>query len=149
MVEFRGCTIIDCPAVLHSGADLIVSLSVYMLPAAFQPHQVSNSDVGPKPMFDEGKETLDEQSLRERKSALLQLFNAVGIRARSQAKLSKPRDHEMKDESIQQMRNAVKTYRTEIVGDGEEIEVEDGEELSDNELDMIYKRSVVLDCLCA
>jgi DNA repair protein RAD5 len=28
---------------------------------------------------------------------------------------------------------------TEIVGDGEEIEVDDGEDLSENDLDMIYK----------
>ena len=30
---------------------------------------------------------------------------------------------------------------TEIVGDGEEVEVEEGEELTENDLDMIYQKA--------
>ena len=37
--------------------------------------------------------------------------------------------------------------KTEIVGDGEEIEVEAGEDLSENELNLIYKKYVRFDSI--
>jgi DNA repair protein RAD5 len=139
-VEFRGSTMIDCPAVLHSGADLIVSLSIYIRASAFRNPNTSVSDDSSKTILNEGQETSDEQYLRERKNALLRLFHAVGLnprRGRHQDILN--------EESINkahppgQIRKQA-TIKTEIVGDGEEIEVEDGEELTENEINVIYKR---------
>jgi len=37
IIDFKGSTMVDCPTTLHSGADLIVSLSVYVRVSAFKP----------------------------------------------------------------------------------------------------------------
>lgn len=134
---------VDCPTVLHSGADLIVSLSVYVSASAFKtPRTSSESSPPPKVMFGHGQETEDELTLRERKTALLSLFDAVSLRPR--------RGAQVPEESADSSDNIpgdlapkpaeAKKVKTEIVGDGEEIEVEDGEELSDNQLDLIYRK---------
>lgn len=145
---------IDCPVVLHSGADLIISLSIYFRASAFKSSNSTASTPAPqskqtaKMMFNEGQETLEEQILRERKSSLLKLFDVVGIKARAGVDYSKHRDKsegELHGEAVMQMTQANKVkkvtkVKTEIVGDGEEVEVDDVEDLSENELDMIYKK---------
>jgi DNA repair protein RAD5 len=94
-------------------------------------------------MFNEGQETLDEQVLRERKSSLLKLFDAIGLKPRAGTDISKHRnksDNELHGEAAKKMTLAKQPVKIEVVGDGEEIEVEEGEDLSENELDMIYKK---------
>lgn len=142
LINFRGSTMIDCPSFLYSGADMIVSLSVYVSVSAFKPINASDASIHPKVMFGQGKETEEEQSLRERKSALLALFDAVNLRPRASARaLSNDQTPgERQNEKPAQKPAGTKKTRTEIVGDGEEIEVEEGEELSDNQLDLIYRR---------
>ncbi|KAI0931359.1 hypothetical protein AcW1_001224 [Taiwanofungus camphoratus] len=146
IVDFRGSTMIDCPATLHSGADLIVSLSVYIKASAFKPSGTS-SDEKVRVMFNEGQETASEQLLRERKASLLSLFDIVGLKPRKGNGFArKPHgDLDQKDLELLTQRAATrgkKPIKTEIVGDGEEVEVEsEGEELSDNELNLIYKRA--------
>lgn len=135
---------VDCPVVLYSGADMIVSLSVYISASAFKLVNVMDASIRPKVMFGQGKETEEEQSLRERKTALLALFDVVNLRPRTGARaLSNDRvpdgDEWQKGKPAQKPVGTKKT-RTEIIGDGEEIEVEEGEELSDNQLDLIYRR---------
>lgn len=138
---------IDCPEALYSGSDLIVSLSVYIRGSAFQSPNTSSDDTR-KVIFNEGQETLDEQTLRERKSSLLRLFDAVGLKPQSGndfSKLQNGGDMELKEEAVKNMKQgnaekSSKTPKTEFVGDGEEVEVEDGEDLSDNELVMIYRK---------
>lgn len=135
---------IDCPPVLYSGADMIVSLSVYISASAFKPVNASDASGHPKVVFGQGKETEEEQSLRERKTALLALFDVVNLRPRTGARAlcsdQVPNGDEWQNgNSAQKMAGANKT-RTEIIGDGEEIEVEEGEELSDNQLDLIYRK---------
>ena len=126
---------IDCPTVLYSGADMIVSLSVYISASAFKPVNAPDASIDPKVMFGQGKETEGEQSLRERKTALLTLFDAINLRPRAGARgLSNgqaPGGDERQNAKPMPKPAGTKT-RTEIVGDGEEIEVEEGEELSDN-----------------
>jgi DNA repair protein RAD5 len=143
---------IDCPESLYSGGDLIVSLSVYIRGLAFQSPIVPSEDI-PKAIFNEGHETLGEQALRERKSSLLRLFDAVGLKPQSGNDFSKGRnggDVELKEENMRRMNKqnferSSKSIKTEIVGDGEVVEVEDdGVDLSESELTMIYKRLV--DC---
>lgn len=138
---------VDCPPTLHPGADLIVSLSVYMHTSAFEKSpNVTNNAEQPKSMFNEGQETQDEQRLRERKSSLLKLFDAVSLKPQTGPGFSKLRDKsdgELHQDAVDKFSSANKgkaAVKTEIVGDGEEVEVEDGEDLSENELDMIYKR---------
>jgi DNA repair protein RAD5 len=139
---------IDCPDVLHSGADLIISLSIYLRASAFKSPNESTptslqSRENTKMMFNEGQETLDEQILRERKKSLLKLFDVVGLKARAGADFSKHRG-KLHGEAVTEVTQTNKPaiVKTEIVGDGEEVEVEDGEDLSENELDMIYKKCV-------
>ena len=144
---------IDCPDVLHSGADLIISLSIYLRVSAFKSPNTSmptsslQSRESTKIMFNEGQETLDEKILRERKTSLLKLFDVVELKARAGAGFLKHRgksEGELHGETVAQMAQAKKTttVKTEIVGDGEEVEVDEWEDLSENELDMIYKKYV-------
>ncbi|KAG2155681.1 SNF2 family N-terminal domain-containing protein [Suillus clintonianus] len=143
IVDFKGSTVVDCPAILHSGADLIVSLSVYIRASAFKPP--STSAEGPTTMFNQGQETQDEQTLRERKSALLSLFEAVSLRpcrgAHVQDNGNAENETDGMNKNLTQHPGGAKKKKIEIVGDDEEIEVEEGEELSDNELDVIYKKA--------
>jgi DNA repair protein RAD5 len=147
IVDFKGSTVVDCPATLHSGADLIVSLSVYVRASAFKPPSTS-AEGPPKTMFNQGQETQDEQTLRERKSALLSLFEAVNLRpcrgAHVQDNGNTESESDGMNKNLAQRPGGVKKKKFEIVGDGEEVEVEEGEELSDNELDVIYKKWVSL-----
>ncbi|KAG1813188.1 SNF2 family N-terminal domain-containing protein [Suillus subaureus] len=143
IVDFKGSTVVDCPATLHSGADLIVSLSVYVRAPAFKPP--STSVEGPsKTMFNQGQETQDEQTLKERKSALLSLFEAVNLRpcrgAHAQDNGNTENGSGGINKNPMQHPGGAKKKKIEIVSDGEEVEVEEGEELSDNELDVIYKK---------
>lgn len=143
---------IECPERLHSGADLIISLSIYLRASAFQTLSTSaqsnkQSKQPIKTMINEGEETLEEQIFRERKASLLKLFDVIGLKPRIGANL--PRDrapnhpdkleawakkHVGSDEPIK------KIFKTEVVGDGEEVEVEEGEDLSETELDLIYRK---------
>ncbi|KZT73229.1 hypothetical protein DAEQUDRAFT_721807 [Daedalea quercina L-15889] len=150
IVDFRGSTIVDCPATLHSGADLIVSLSIYIKASAFRAPSTSTDDEHKqRVMFDEGKETGEEQTLRERKQALLKMFKVLDLKPRRGSDFSrKPHGKlDKKDLETLSQRHAANggsdtKKKTEIVGDGEEVEVdEEGEELSENELDLIYKRA--------
>lgn len=136
---------VDCPPVLYSGADMIVSLSVYISALAFKPVNAPDASIHSKVMFGQGKETEQEQSLRERKAALLALFDAVNLRPRAGARALgndqiPSSDERQNGKLAQKPAGAAKKTRTEIVGDGEEIEIEEGEELSDNQLDLIYRR---------
>ncbi|KAF9245698.1 P-loop containing nucleoside triphosphate hydrolase protein [Melanogaster broomeanus] len=146
MISFKGSTMVDCPDVLHSGADLIVSLSVYMCTSTFKPASISSeASLPPKVMFGQGQETEDEQTLRERKTALLALFDAVNLRPRRGAQAPKgdeiPKGNTEQPGELASKLSETKKIKTEIIGDGEEIEVEDGEELGDNELDLIYRKA--------
>ncbi|KIJ22170.1 hypothetical protein PAXINDRAFT_64144 [Paxillus involutus ATCC 200175] len=150
MISFKGSTMVDCPTVLHSGADLIVSLSVFISASAFKPPSTSSGASLPsKVMFGQGQETEDEQTLRERKTALLALFDVVNLQPRRGAQA--PKGDQIPDGNIEQPTELAstasekKTMKTEMVGDGEEIEVEDSEELSDNQLDLIYRKAQLND----
>lgn len=125
---------IECPAELRSGMDLVVSLSVRIKASAFQKPKVSNSEPR-KTMFDQGKETTEEQTLRERKKALGRLFQAVGLkptRGNDASELGLRNGIDKSDELVQ-------VPKTKSTGDEEEEEGE-GEELSEDELNSIYKR---------
>lgn len=142
----------DCPPALHSGASLIVSLSLYLKADAFRPPSTSLQDDAPRHMFNEGHETLDEQVLRERKSALIHLFKILNLKPTNRGSVSKRKQKGLSQEDLkllaQKANKSKRGSHTEIVGDGEEIIVEgDEEELSDNQLNLIYRKCAVVDQL--
>ncbi|KAJ7070484.1 DNA repair protein RAD5 [Mycena amicta] len=140
IVEFRG-QMIDCPDKLSTGCTLVISTSVYILPTAFQPSNIDTKE-RPPVMFSEGAETLDEQLLRERKASILKLFEELNIRPVAGANFSQRKsDEQIRDEATKKMEQHKGKKITEVVGDGEEIEVEEGEELTDNDLAMIYQKA--------
>ena len=137
---------IDCPAALYAGAEVIVSLSVHLKAAAFV-HPNISSNQQPRHMFNEGLETEAEQILRQRKAALIHLFEVLDLRPITRGSVSKRGNELDKDDLVlltkddKRASKGGKGTRTEIVGDGEEVEVEvDAEELSDNQLDLIYRK---------
>lgn len=132
----------DCPDKLTTGASLIVSVDIYMLPSAFNPtSKASRSQDTPKAMFGEGMETIDETNLRERKTSILKLFEVVGLKPQAGVNVkSRKTDEQLHEEALKIFSQRKTKKVTEIVGDGEEIEVDDEEDLSKNDLDMIYKR---------
>ncbi|KAI6114901.1 SNF2 family N-terminal domain-containing protein [Pisolithus croceorrhizus] len=140
MITFKGSTMIDCPTVLHSGADLVVSLSVYIRASAFNPPSTSGIDTSK--IFGLGQDTEEEIVLRERKAALLTLFDMLNLRPRRGAQVLRDRYVSSSgSESRSERSDGKKKVKTEIVGDGEEVEVEDGEELSDDDLQLIYRKA--------
>ncbi|KAJ4485680.1 RAD5-like protein [Lentinula aciculospora] len=142
VVELRG-KMTDCPSKLTIGTNLIVSVDVYLLRTAFVPVNVTVSDDRPRTMFEEGLETDEEKSLRERKSAILRLFEVIGIRPQAGVTVDwEKSEREHQEDASQRTHISHKpTKHVEVVGDGEEIEVEDGKDLSKSDLDIIYKRA--------
>ena len=151
VIEFRGCTVVDVPPDLKTGLDIVVSLSVYILAKAFKPPNTRQEVDTKRAMFDEGAETAEERELRERKQALLKLFDTVNLRpVRGSGVLGKKKDVELSHDEVLKMAEVLTQSQTpppkpqglrkEIVGDGEEVEVEPGEDLNQNQLAMIYNR---------
>ena len=124
---------------------------MYILAKAFKSPNASQEVDCKRPMFDEGAETAEEQELRERKQALLKLFDTVNLRpVRGSGVLGKKKDTELTHDEVLKMAEVLtqsqtpphkpRGVRKEIVGDGEEVEVEPDEDLNDNQLAMIYNR---------
>jgi len=79
--------------------------------------------------------------LRERKASIAKLFDAVGLQPQAGARAKTKRfDWKYEDaiDSLAKRKNG-KTKK-ELVGDGEEIEVDASEELSRNDLNLIYQK---------
>lgn len=79
--------------------------------------------------------------LRERKAAILKLFDVVGLRPQAGTKSKAKKYNQKLEDAIDDVarRKAGKTKK-EVVGDGEEIEVDSAEELSNNDLSLIYQK---------
>jgi DNA repair protein RAD5 len=79
--------------------------------------------------------------LRERKQAIVKLFDLVGLKPQAGANVKgKSAEFNITEEvSKKSAKRPVKKIK-EIVGDGEEIEVEDTEDLSRNDIEAIYTR---------
>lgn len=74
---------------------------------------------------------------------MLKLFDIIGLKPQAGACFTgrKP-DELVHEEALKRMDQSKSKTTKEVVGDGEEIEVEDGENLNSNELDMIYRKQV-------
>lgn len=140
IVELRG-KMTDCPERLSTGASLIVTIDVYMLPAAFVPVGRITSEDRSTLHFGEGSETQGELDLRERKSAILRMFDVLGLKPQAEAiQRGGKREGEL-HQNVPAQPGKQKVKAKEIVGDGEEVEVEEEESLSKNDLDMIYEKA--------
>ncbi|KAL5535720.1 RAD5 [Sanghuangporus sanghuang] len=155
IISFKGSTMVDCPEKLHSGADLLVSLSIYILSSAFKRYspKPSGSESGPsKTWFDEGRETIEEETLRNRKASLQQLFDKLGLKPRpgnipSLGKENIPPDGTPKPPALvngsrKGLNNVDGTRDQEVDVDEDE---DDEEVLNENDLDVIYKRARIGD----
>lgn len=148
IITFYGCTMVDCADNLHTGAEMLLQLRVYILAEAFKQHRLSGSSDDPRSMFNEGQETLDEQNLRERKASLLQLFKAIDLGPRLPNAFLRDSNSNVDelDRAVQtdQAPNIDKKKRKAglgVVDEGEVLEEDDDAELlSDGQLDMIYKK---------
>ena len=75
-----------------------------------------------------------DSSLRERKNAVVKLLEVVGLKPQAGA--------DLQEETLKvTLKRPIKKVK-EIVGDGEEIELEDAEVLSDNDIGAIYQKLV-------
>lgn len=142
---------VDCPDKLHSGADLLVSLSVYLLPSAFKrytPDSSSSSASYTKTWFNEGQETSEEEALRQRKYSLQQMFEKISLNPRggrdpfcSGKENIPPKGNGTPKDSLSQHSSRNVFIDTEVNKPGEEVEPENAEEvLSETDIDIIYKR---------
>lgn len=139
---------VDCAECLQTGAEMLLQLRVYFLADAFKQYRLSDSSDDPRSMFNEGQETLDEQSLRERKASLQQLFKAIDLTPR------RPNAFLCDSNSNTDMlETLIKSDQAAHVGKGkgmvgldaveEEEDPEQGDDaelLSEGQLDMIYKK---------
>jgi DNA repair protein RAD5 len=139
ILELSNCTVVDCPTNLYSGVDLILSVNTYLKPSAFGPPSTSSkSGQSSKKltMLSEGEETSDEELLRERKVALLKLFEVIGLRPTIEGLTS----NSSKDESRKSDDVTPRAPNSENTCDVEVLEAEEGEELDETQLDIIYRK---------
>lgn len=141
LVEIRG-TMTECPEKLLTGMGLMVTLHIYLVSEAFKPLCISNQRDDGDFSFNEGYETQEESYLRERKASILKLFDVIGLQPQAGAGVKPQRFSQKFEDTIDQLakRKAGKTKK-ELVGDGEEIEVDVTEELSGNDLNLIYQKA--------
>lgn len=79
--------------------------------------------------------------LRERKQAILKLFDLVGLKPQAGTNVKgKNTEFNITEEVSKKLAKPPIKKVKEIVGDGEEIEVEDTEDLSRNDIEAIYTR---------
>ncbi|KAG8862978.1 DNA helicase rad5 [Tulasnella sp. 330] len=127
---------------------IMLSLRIFLEPSAFitpsESIMYAKSKKSRRKDWDlmhEGAETAQEKNLSDRKRSLLKLFQAMSVRPR--------RDKAVKDVDsalafTQEKKPVVKRGKTtEVVGEGDEVEeVEaEGEELTGNQLSVIYQKA--------
>ncbi|KZO93169.1 hypothetical protein CALVIDRAFT_486163 [Calocera viscosa TUFC12733] len=139
MISLSG-TVIDAPSRLSVGAEIVLQLRVSLTAAAFKrrplPQEVSEE--GKTFGWGEGKETDDEKDMKARKGGIVELFMLCELKPKSKPTAASWKEE---DEDISKNKIAKKEKKTETVEEtGEEIEME-GEELSDGELKVIYKKA--------
>lgn len=84
-----------------------------------------------------------DSSLRERKNAVVKLLQVVGLKPQAGVDLeAKNTNAKVREEALKRTLERPAKKIKEIVGDGEEIELEDAEVLSDNDIVAIYQKFV-------
>lgn len=140
---------VDCPENLHTGAEMLIQLRVYLLADAFRPQKPTiPEEENRRPTFNEGQESYDEQQLRQRKSSLLQLFKAVDLKPHMKSTML--RNSASSAQVLEKMAKDGQQLSKEKEKAGanqSESEEENAEEvLNDTQVDMIYKKSARFLC---
>lgn len=79
--------------------------------------------------------------MRERKAAILKLFDITGLQPQAgTGKKAKKFNQKYEDAIDSLAKRKTGKMKKELVGDGEEIEVDATEELSGNDLSLIYQK---------
>ncbi|CDO73050.1 hypothetical protein BN946_scf185007.g104 [Trametes cinnabarina] len=139
IVEFKKCTVVDCPERLVTGADLIVSLSVYIKLSAFKPPSLS-SDEKAKVMFNEGQETEEEKMLRERKTSLVNLFKRINLKPRKGSDFSEKKRLDKSD--LEMLTQRPGPLKSRFAGQPSNLDDDDEEgDITEEQLDLIYKKA--------
>ena len=138
---------IDCPDKLHLGADLLVSISISMLPSAFKRYKAdltSSSSFESKTWFNEGQETEEEEMLRNRKASLQDLFEKLDLKpkAGNNGVLDK---ENVTPAQVQAAGGSLPVANEHSISEGGKAgerasDDNDEEELSESDLHAIYKR---------
>ena len=69
------------------------------------------------------------------------MFDVIGLKPQAGANVNaRDADGKLHEETLERLAKKKSKKVMEVVGDGEEIEVDDAEDLSKNEIDAIYKR---------
>ncbi|PWN31852.1 uncharacterized protein FA14DRAFT_162702 [Meira miltonrushii] len=157
--RFEGI-VVDCPESLTVGCDILLEIRAYILKSAFTLSPAngqtsfgsrSREDVASSAWGAETQETEEEKKIRERKSSLLRLFRACTLRAnKTSSILTKSRDEAEKEPLSSPVRttpingnspapaqNGTKPNSRE----GTPPEVDDGTEITENQLDSVYDRA--------
>ena len=156
IIIFKGSKMLDCPEKLYTGADLLVLLSLHILPSAFRRYKAKiNGDVSQDKVsyFErEGVETEEEKNLRARKASLQNLFKRLDLRPKQDEQpLHSPEGKEnVHPEGAPLPSQIVCSGSRKCLGDGsgnhnhshnhDDSDDSDAEVLSDGDLQVIYKR---------
>ncbi|KAG8950664.1 DNA helicase rad5 [Tulasnella sp. 424] len=154
VVDIQG-VVVDCPPKIQTGCHIMLSLRFYLRPSAFINPSASLMYRHSRPkdwdLMPEGAETAEEKNLSERKRSLTELFDALSLRPRykkatddldSALAFTKEKKGKASSSSVKGKQKAV-----EVIGEGEdaeEVELE-GEELTGQELNAIYKKAQLHD----
>ncbi|KAH9910501.1 SNF2 family N-terminal domain-containing protein, partial [Epithele typhae] len=142
IVEFRKCTMVDCPAKLTTGANLILSLSVFIKASAFRTPSISSNEKEKdrsKIMFNEGRETEEELILRERKRSLGSLFKRINLKPVKKAGVSSKAGGKLTQQDLQVLTQGPRPPATKSSGNGDD---DDGEgDMTEDQINMIYQKA--------
>lgn len=140
LVRFAG-NVVEPPETGRVGDSVLLSLRAYLNAGAFNRPNLPNETVS---MLREGSETATEKILRERKESLVKLFDMVGLKPRTVAPITKINGAELVKDTTKGDSKVHGNVKMEVIGEGEdaeEVEVEDdGEELDEQDIDLIYKK---------
>ncbi|KAH7107135.1 SNF2 family N-terminal domain-containing protein [Auriculariales sp. MPI-PUGE-AT-0066] len=125
--------VVDCPDVLRTGSDIVLRLKVFLRPAAYTRLEASSRPSG---IVNDSIELPEEREMRLRKEALISMFDQLGLQPRN-------RQSRVAVTASPKADQAALPKKIEVVGEGEdaeEVEAE-GEELSERDLKIIYKKA--------
>ncbi|KAG8924089.1 DNA helicase rad5 [Tulasnella sp. 417] len=154
VVDIQGI-VVDCPPKIQTGCHIMLSLRFYLRPSAFIKPNASlmyqRSRTKEWDLMPEGAETAEEKNLSERKRSLSELFDALSLRPRHQ-KPSAELDSALaftKEKKPKGSSSSAKGKQkaVEVIGEGEDAEEAEleGEELTGQELNAIYKKAQLHD----
>lgn len=161
LLDFNVCnfygTIVSCSSRLSTGDDIIIQLSCYFTPKAFEAFDASNEiqlsmfgiskSTSKVPIFDKGAETDSEKLMKDRKLAIVSLFKALGI-APAQSSLSKAKDILGGEDNVRDLilqSAAQEEKQTSNTDEDNEVTEDEVKEVSDSRLDNLYEKAQMMD----